>query len=46
MNTNNWNQHQIRLNIFIESKQIGTFFYLVPKAGFCYVIYRGEKVYC
>ena len=26
MNTNNWDQHQIRLNKFVESKQIGTFF--------------------
>ena len=34
MNNNNWDQHQIRLNKFVESKQIGTFFYLCPIAGF------------
>ena len=26
MNTNNWDQHQIRLNKFIEPKQKGIFF--------------------
>ena len=26
MNTNNWNQHQIRLNKFVKSKIIGKFF--------------------
>ena len=25
-NTNNWDQHQIRLNKFVELKQRGTFF--------------------
>ena len=27
MNTNYWYQHQIRLNKFVESKQIDTFFF-------------------
>ena len=26
MNTNNWDQNQKRLNKFVESKRIGTFF--------------------
>ena len=26
MNTNNWDQYQIRFNKFVESKQRGTFF--------------------
>ena len=45
MNINNWDQHQIRLNKFVESKQIGTFFYLGPKAELNYIIYKGKKVY-
>ena len=44
--TNNWDQHQKRLNKFVESKQIDTLFYLGPKAGFNYITYRGKKVYC
>ena len=43
MNSNNLDQHQINLNEFVESKQIGIFFYLSPKAGFYYIIYRGKK---
>ena len=43
MNPNNLDQHQINLNEFVESKQIGIFFYLSPKAGFYYIIYRGKK---
>ncbi len=46
INTNNWDQRQIRLNKFVESKQIGPFFYLDPKDGFYYIIYRGKNVYC
>ena len=34
MNTNNLDQHQIRLNKFVESKRRVTFFYLDPKASF------------
>ena len=46
MNTNNWDQHQMRLNKFVELKQRGIFFYLGLKAGFYNIIYRGKKVYC
>ena len=46
MNTNNWDQHQIRLNKSVESRQKSTFFYQGPRAGFYYIIYRRKKVYC
>ena len=45
MNNNNWDQHQIRLNKFVESKQRDKLFYLGTKASFYYIIYRGKKVY-
>ena len=46
MNTNNWEQHQRRLNKFGESKYRGNHFYVGPKGGVYYITYRGTKVYC
>ena len=41
--TNNWDQHQKRLNKFVESKQIGIFFYLGPKLGFITLLIEVKK---
>tara|TARA_B100000963_G_scaffold32503_1_gene24146 strand:+ start:535 stop:795 length:261 start_codon:yes stop_codon:yes gene_type:complete len=46
MNTNNWEQHQRRLDKFGESKFRDTHFYVGPKGGVYYITYRGTKVYC
>ena len=42
--TNNWDQHQKRLNKFVELKQISTFLFR-SKTGFYYIINRGKKIY-
>ena len=34
MNSNNGDQHQRRLNKFVELKHFGTYFYLAPNGGF------------
>ena len=46
LNTKDWDQHQIRLIEFGESKYRGTHFYKDPKGGVYYISYKGTKVYC
>ena len=41
--TNNWDQHQKRLNKFVESKQIGSFFIQVQKLGFITLFIEEKK---
>ena len=46
LSTNDWEQHQRRLNKFKESKYIDKHFYVGPKGGVYYISYTGTKVYC
>ena len=43
MNTHNRDQYQIRLNKFVESKQIDTFFYLGQKLGLITLFIEEKK---
>ena len=43
MNTNNWDQHQIRLNKFVESKQRVTFFIQIQKLVFIKLLVEEKK---
>ena len=44
VNTNNGDQDQRRLNKFVESKHIGTYFYLAPKRRVYYIFIEEQKL--
>ena len=46
LSTNDWEQHQRRLNKFSTSIYRRTTFYVGPKGGVYYLTARGTKVYC
>ena len=46
LSTNDWEQHQERLDKFSKSTYKNTTFYVGPKGGVYYITDRGTKVYC
>ena len=46
LRTNDWEQHQRRLNKFSKSTYKKTTFYVGSRGGVYYISSRGTKVYC